>query len=933
MRKIRSISPVNGILGTMGIAALGALFLAGCASQLKTQLPFMPQSKYIKVGDRWLTHDEVQKYKSIRALSNATKVNPNDAMAFNTLGEMFQTDGNFDLAKELYIQALKLDEALSEAHHNLGLIALLEGNPDDALIHLGRALNLSPDDARIFHRIGQAHMAKGQNDLAMASFAKAIAKDDEYTPAYLDQARLLYRNRQYQQAEAVCRTAQAHQPRVVTEKAKEENAGLWSVLSSKWSGDTPPEPVMFQIHYNLALCLKAQGRLNDALAVLLPAEQTVKGNIDVQLLKARLLEGLNRNAEAIVVLEALRVQQPHVAEIPRRLVRLYESAGRKEDAVRAKLNAADLDHSDHGLQVEAAKAAIAAKDYLRVISVFERLVRLDPKDVASIRVLADAYEQAGIKRQSALTYQALVNLVPDDMDARRRLGLLYADLPGFQGRAILQFKAVLEKNPRDGEVRRKLGQLHLAAQNLSEAEKQIRWSLDLKPDEVQALMALGDLYVQQKRGEEAVKQYRKALDLAPNLLDANLKLAATLRSLDRHEESLEPLQKYLAQRPLDEHARRMYAEILRDMNRREEAVQEYQALTALRPHDTQTSIELAKLTRLLGTPGEAAGMYEALLEKNPSNLDALRSCARLYDETDQPLRAMYCWQRLLKLQMNDLEAQGRLAALCKSIGADEEAIAKYETLGKTGDAEAWRNVAYLRLKRGERDQACEAYRELVQLKKQDIPARLALVSLLQRQDSAAARDEAVNLCQEAVAIDGNDLAARVTLANMLTESNRLADANDHYQFVLQKNPQHVGALVGLAVINRKRGRYKDALAHYEEALKCDPENQQLHYNLGLLYDHYLNQPAEARGHYQRFIALDGDPRLLPEEVRPPPMTKPVLPRKPGVQSTSSDQPSEEPEAKVIAKPPEKVPEKKPRSKTPLKEIPDDHQPSENLRAP
>lgn len=548
-----------------------------------------------------------------------------------------------------------------------------------------------------------------------------------------------------------------------------------------------------------------------------------------------------------------------------------------------------------------------------------------------MRVLADAYDQTGIKRQAALTYQVIVNLAPEDMDARRRLGLLYADLPGFQGRAILQFKAVLDKSPRDADVRRKLGELYLAAHNFGEAERQIRWCLELKPNDVEALQGLGDLYVEQKRGEEAIKQYRRALELDPNLLDADLKLAAALRSLDRREDALEPWQKYLVKRPLDENARRMYAEILRDLNRREEAVQEYQALAALRPYDSQTSIELAKLTRLLGNLGDAAGMYEALLEKNPSNKDALRSCGRLYDETDQPLRAMYCWQRLLKLQTNDLEAQGRLAAIYKSMGADEEAISKYETLGKSGDAEAWRNVAFLRLKRGEKDQACEAYRDLIRLKKQDVPARLALVSLLQHQDSGTSRDEAISMCQEATAIDPNDLTARLNLANMYTESNRLADANEHYQYILQKNPQHVGALVGLAVINRKRGRYKEALADYEEALKIDPDNRQLHYNMGLLHDYYLNQPEEARGHYQRYLALGGDPQLLPEELRPAQAPKPVDTKEPVAKTPPPEKASAKPEAKAAQKPPAKVPEKKP--KTPLKDIPDNSEPSENLRAP
>lgn len=872
--------------------------VSGCASKIQSNLPFLPQSQYVNVGGRWLTHEEVKKYKTIRALSNATKVNPNDAMAFNTLGEMFQTDGNFDLAKELYVQALKLDDALSEAHHNLGHIALLEDNPDDALTHLNRALQLSPDDARIYHRIGQAYAAKNDSSHALGYFNKALEKDDELTPAYLDKAKLLYKHRQFQQAEMVCRDALTHLPPPV-EKEASENAGLLGLLGSTPGDSGPPEPVEYQVAYNLAICLKAQGRLNDALAALVRAEPSVKGEVDVQLLKARLLEGLNRNAEAIAVLELIRGKHPSIAEIHKRLIRLYEVTGRQDDAFQAKLKAADLDHSDRTLQVEAAKAAIAKKDYLRIISVFERLVRLDPKDVESLRVLADAYDQAGIRRQAALTYQQVVNLVPDDVAARRRLGMLYADLPGFQGRAILQFKAVLEKNSRDAEVRRRMGELYLAGRNFPEAEKQLQWSLVVKGDDARAHQDLGDLYVEQKRGEEAVAQYRKALELQPNLLDARLKLASALRSLGRREEALEPLQQYLAQRPLDEDARRMYAEVLRDLNRREEAAQEYQALAALRPYDPQTTIELAKLTRLLGNLGDAAGMYEALLEKNPANAEALRACGRLYDETDQPLRAMYCWQRLLKLQANDLEAQGRLAAIYKSMNADDEAIAKYEALGKSGDAEAWRNVAYLRLRQYKKKPeenvalACEAYRNLLNLKKQDIPARLALAHLLRREDSDVARDEAIDLFQEAVALDGNNIEARLNLANILTEANRLADAQEHFQFILQKDPTHVAALVGQAVINRKRGRYQDALAHYLEALKHDPDNPQLHYNLGLLYDYYLDQPVEARTHYQRYAALGGDVERLPEELRP---ARPEPPPAPDAEAPGASAPPEAPPA-------------------------------------
>ena len=136
---------------------------------------------------------------------------------------------------------------------------------------------------------------------------------------------------------------------------------------------------------------------------------------------------------------------------------------------------------------------------------------------------------------------------------------------------------------------------------------------------------------------------------------------------------------------------------------------------------------------------------------------------------------IFCWQRVLALKPGDLEAQSRLAAAYRKIGAEDAALAKFEAVGKAGDADAWKQAALLRLKRNEKDLARQALREAIQIKNQDTATRHQLAALLQSSDKPEDKEEALRLYQEILTLDPKDLAARLNLANILGELNRLSE--------------------------------------------------------------------------------------------------------------------------------------------------------------
>jgi tetratricopeptide (TPR) repeat protein len=849
------------------LGAAVVLLLAGCFEKARQAIPFMPQSKHVMMGGRKLTRSEVAWLEKVKALSVATKVNPRDAVAYTSIAEMFQAKGNYSpWVVDLYRKAIEIDPTLSSPHYNLGRLRLAQQRYSDAVEHLTKARQLSPDDARIRHHLGLALLGADKYEEAVRQLDEAIALDAEYTPAYLEKARVYYSVRRYAEAAGLCRTALNNIPKVdVTAKAKlsHGNALLDKILPSP-SGEEEPLPTWRQeAAFDLALCLKAQGHTREALTVLIQAEDAVPAKADVQILKSRLLEAAGDTAGAIATLQLLRQTFPQMAEIPKRMARLHQKLGQNEQAAKLRLEAAELDHSDRELQEEAARHAEAQRDTARLIAVTERLVRLDPEDLRYRRQLARAYDNAGLPRQAALAYQEIVNRLPDDVATRRRMGVLFAELPGFQSRAVLQFKQILEKNPRDAEINRRLGELYLQARNFVEAEKYIRQTLAATPNDPHAHQNLATLYVGQNRFEDAVDEYKRALALDPKLAVAQLNLAKVLLGLGRREEAAPCLRNYLAAKPLDEEALRLLAGALADLGRRDEAMREYEAIAALKPGDVDASMKLADLQKGLGRPRSAIGLYETIIEKNPANVEALREAARLYDDMNMPLRAVFCWQRVLTLKAGDLEAQSRLAGAYKQIGAEDAALGKFEAVGKAGDADAWLQVASLRLKRNERDKACAALKEAIKLRAQDAEARRQLASLLQSSEKTEEKEEAAKLYQELLLLDQKDLSARLNKANLLCGLSRLAEAMEEYRTILDQKPDHVGALVGQAVVLRKRGKFDEAVNSYHEALRADPALKTAHYNMALIYDFYLNDRMKAQLHYERYVELGGDPRKLP----------------------------------------------------------------------
>ena len=127
------------------------------------------------------------------------------------------------------------------------------------------------------------------------------------------------------------------------------------------------------------------------------------------------------------------------------------------------------------------------------------------------------------------------------------------------------------------------------------------------------------------------------------------------------------------------------------------------------------------------------------------------------------------------------------------------------------------------------------------------------VTLMQQEQWQAAVDmlEAITVKQPALS------GPWLNLGIAYTKRGNSQGAEDAFKHAINVNIAHVEAYNQLGILYRRTGRPGEAQFIYETALKLDPDNTSLHWNLAILHDTDLPDSRKALLHYQRYQQLTG----------------------------------------------------------------------------
>jgi len=132
-------------------------------------------------------------HKAIVYLSNAIKLQSNDAEIYYNRGIAYENLGQYQPAIQDYNQAISLNPAYSEAFYNRGTIYNEIGQYQQAIDDFNQAVILQPNDAEAYHGRGFAYDKLGQYQRALEDYNKAINLQPNYANAYINRGIYFYR--------------------------------------------------------------------------------------------------------------------------------------------------------------------------------------------------------------------------------------------------------------------------------------------------------------------------------------------------------------------------------------------------------------------------------------------------------------------------------------------------------------------------------------------------------------------------------------------------------------------------------------------------------------------------------------------------------------------------------------------------------------------
>jgi tetratricopeptide (TPR) repeat protein len=297
------------------------------------------------------------------------------------------------------------------------------------------------------------------------------------------------------------------------------------------------------------------------------------------------------------------------------------------------------------------------------------------------------------------------------------------------------------------------------------------------------------------------------------------------------------------------------------------AIEEYKMALNDDPDSTELNDGLADLYfHIPGHEHDAELTARAEIKRDPSDIDAHRLLGRIYlrelgqgengvSSTSQPGNvldeAIAEFEKIVALQPNSVEDHMVLGQLYRVKHQPDKAEAELKTAQaiEPESEEVVLNLAQLYAESGNLKQAAKVIED-VPVDGRSPKMEFTLGALYEQMKKS---NDAIAAYQRAEQMEPGDLQTMDALAQALLTDNQLDEALKEYKALAEADPDNsLDALVHIGEIQRRQGKYEEALATIRKARKIDPTSLEAGFNEGLVLD-ILGRLDEAAQTYQSLL--------------------------------------------------------------------------------
>jgi tetratricopeptide (TPR) repeat protein len=768
------------ILFTIGTVTVAVALITGCTKEARKARLLGEADNYFKAGN----YD-----KAKVSYLNVVRLDPQNALAFERIGAMWQDDGAPLRAGAFLIKASDLDPKNVQNRIRLARCYVAIGQFADGAKEALKVLEQVPDNGDALITLTEAARSKEDTHAAEEQVQKFPKKND--ASFYLASANLFIRGNQAAASNAV-RQALAVDPK--SSQAHLAMGDLYLLQKDlkqaseefKKAADLAPVRSIERLKY--AAFKSATDGAEETRRVATDMTKQAPDYLPGWILLAELAAKDKKYDEALSLLENVFGRDPENVDGRRRQSDVLLAKGDTKKAIEILER---LDQTYPGaplIKYQLGRAYVQNHSLNQAQVALDQAVSMTPNYDDAVLLLAQVNLGTGHPEPVIEPMTRLLKRRPDLRNAALLLASAYGALEQFDDAvAVLQQEAKLAPNDPQPEIA--LGMTYRQWKKNNEARQAFEKAAQLAPDNLLPVDQLVDLDLLDKRFDAARQRIRRQFQKTPDAPAAHFFEGKILFAEGKWDAAETELHKTLQ---LDPHLAGAYGLLVRTYvaaNKLPQAVNQLQAFLAKNPNNTPMLMTLALVYERMQDYPKARDAYEKLLSITPNFVPALNNLAYLYTE-----------------HLNDLDKAYDLADKARGLQEEDATV---------GDTFGW--ILY---KRGDYQQALPILQQSAQ-KAGDIPEiqfHLGMTAYMMGQTDLA-RVAFKKAASAAKDFQGKDESKR-RLA-LLEGSAQLPISQ--LETMASEQPGDVIVQMRLGEGYEKQGAADKAAGSFEHALKLNPK--------------------------------------------------------------------------------------------------------------
>jgi len=418
---------------------------------------------------------------------------------------------------------------------------------------------------------------------------------------------------------------------------------------------------------------------------------------------------------------------------------------------------------------------------------FETVIKYESNDATSLFYLANCYEKLGDFISSKNSYEAVIKLRPEYVDAYKSLCVILLKLGDIE--STIEYAKKASEYDKESEIYDFIiGNAYMKSKEFEKALPYISSALEKAPEHLGIINSLGTCFMALSKFDEAIETYKKAMDANPDNSMTYFNIGSVYQVQQQHELACKYFRKAVE---LDEDEAYLNALAMSEvkLQQYENALTHYKQLALLCPGKENYKYNMITCLEALGQLDTAIKMLENMLYVNPKFILPAQKLASLYIKTNQLVKAKEIYDKILLKNKLTAETMHQYAILSSSLcdtDTAEKMLKKVIRMDST-IAKAHKDLGIIYLNKRLFNYAEEEFKIALELAPDDFEILFEYGNFLY---SISKNQEAEKYYAKTLEIQPNNVIALTFMALNKLVLNQLDDAREYIMKASKLEPNH-----------------------------------------------------------------------------------------------------------------------------------------------